>query len=465
MSNSSSREVFASRIGFILMTAGCAIGLGNVWRFSYVAGQYGGGFFVLLYLVFLAILGFPVMLMELSLGRAGRSTYPGAFRKLQAQGRFLWQIPAYPLFAGNLVLLMFYSVITGWLLIYAAKFACGQFANTTPAACSNTYSVMLGDAQLQIIGMAAGVLLTVLICIGGVRRVIERSIKFMMLGLFLLLIVLVIQALRLPNSGNGIAFFLKPDLGNLVDNGIFNTIHAAMTQAFFTLSLGIGSIAVCGSYMQENTSLAREAIYIIVLDTFVAIASGLVIFPACAAFNIEVSSGPPLVFITLPHVFNSMAGGAFLGTLFFVFLSIAALSTLVAVFENLVAFGMDEWKFSRGKSCLIFGVTVLIFSLPCILGYNIWSWVKPFGGSSNILDLEDFIVSDNLLPLGAFMLTIFCMNRWGWRGNGFNRELAKGNGIKLHGIIIFYIRWILPLIILAIWIIGLIKKFCPHWLA
>ena len=462
MSNDTSREQFASRIGFILMTAGCAIGLGNVWRFSYITGQYGGGFFVLLYLLFLLVLGFPVMLMELSIGRAARSTYPGAFRQLQAKGRFLWQAPAYPLFAGNLILLMFYSVITGWLLIYAAKFASGNFSSTPASEYGNIFKAMLKNPVLQIAAMAIAVVFSVLICAGGVRRVIERSIKLMMAGLFLLLLVLIIQSLRLPNSVNGLKFFLKPDLNNLFEHGIFNTVHAAMAQAFFTLSLGIGSIAVCGSYMPGKTSLAREGVYIIVLDTIVAIASGLIIFPACAAFNIQPDEGPALVFMTLPHVFNSMPGGIIWGTLFFVFLAIAALSTLIAVFENLVAFGIDEWKWSRIKSCAVFGGILLVFSLPCIFGFNIWSHIHPLGGDSDILALEDFIVSDNMLPLGAFLLTLFCMNRWGWRGNGFYKELALGNGLRLSKPLTFYMRWILPVIIILIWVLGLLKKIWPN---
>ena len=462
MSSEVTREQFASRAGFILMTAGCAIGLGNVWRFSYVTGQYGGGFFVLLYLIFLVIMGFPVMLMELSLGRAGRSTYPGAFRKLQADERFHWQAPAYPLLAGNLILLMFYSVITGWLLIYACKFAGGKFAGATQELCSASFGNMLADYKIQIYSMLAGVIFTVLTCLGGVRKVIERVIKLMMSGLFLLLLLLVIQSLILPKSGEGLSFFLKPDWNNFVSKGIFNTIHAAMAQAFFTLSLGIGSIAVCGSYMSSKNSLAREGVYIIVLDTVVAIASGLIIFPACASFGINADSGPSLVFITLPRVFDSMAGGNFWGTLFFIFLSIAALSTLIAVFENLVAFGIDEWKLSRGKSCLIFGAVLMVFSLPCIFGFNLWSSFHPLGGSSNVLDLEDFIVSDNLLPLGALYITIFSMNRWGWAGNGFYKELAKGNGLKPGSVMTFYMRWILPVLILAIWVIGLLKKVYPQ---
>lgn len=458
--NTSAREQFATRAGFILMTAGCAIGLGNVWRFPYVAGQYGGGFFLLLYLIFLVIMGFPVMLMELALGRAARSTYPGAYRMLQSQqGRFPWQVPGHILFCGNLILLMFYSVITGWLLIYAGKYICGSLKNLSGNAPQTVFGNMLASPALMTGAMIAAMIATVLVCVGGVRKTIEKSIKIMMGGLFLLLIILIIQSLRLPNAVSGIEFFLKPDWNKFIGNDVFGTIHAAMAQAFFTLSLGIGSIAVCGSYMPKNSSLAREGIWIIALDTLVAVSSGLIIFPACAAFNIKPDAGPSLIFITLPQVFGSLPAGRFWGLLFFVFLSIAAFSTLVAVFENLAAFGMDHWKWSRKKSCAIYGAVVTLFSLPCIFGFNIWQKFQPFGKGSNVLDLEDFIVSDNLLPLGAFCLTIFCMNRYGWGKENFFAEVNTGVGMKVSQKLAWYMRWILPVIILCIWFTGIYKRF------
>lgn len=459
-SSNNTRELFASRLGFILMTAGCAIGLGNVWRFPYVAGQYGGGFFLLLYLIFLIIMGFPVMLMELALGRASRCTYPGAYRLMQnPQGRFRWQVPGHILFCGNLILLMFYSVITGWLFIYAGKYICGSLQNLAGDTPQNIFGNMLAAPVLQAGAMILAMALTVLVCAGGLRKTIERSIKIMMGGLFILLIILVIQSLRLPNAVAGIEFFLKPDWNNFIGNDIFGTIHAAMAQAFFTLSLGIGSVAVCGSYMPKNSSLAREGIWIIALDTFVAVASGLIIFPACAAFNIKPDAGPSLIFITLPRVFDSLPAGRFWGLLFFIFLAIAAFSTLVAVFENLVAFGMDQWKWSRRKSCAVYGLSVTVLSLPCILGFNIWQKFQPFGKGSNVLDLEDFIVSDNLLPLGALCLTVFCMNRFGWGKENFFAEVNTGCGLKVSGKLAGYMRYVLPAIILCIWLTGLFKRF------
>jgi len=457
---SSVREQFASRAGFILMTAGCAIGLGNVWRFSYIAGQYGGGFFMLLYLFFLVVLGFPVMLMELSLGRSSRSTYPGAFRNLQQPGsRFPWHKPAYLLFSGNLILLMFYTVITGWLLIYSCKFLSGTFRNIAPEKCPEIFNTILENPWLQTIGTLAALIMTFAVCVGGVRKTIEKVIKVMMAGLFLLLGMLVLQSLQLPDAANGLKYFLQPDWNKFVGDGIFATVHAAMAQAFFTLSLGIGSIAVCGSYMNSNNSLVREGVWIIVLDTIVAVASGLIIFPACASFNISPDSGPPLIFITLPHIFDSMPCGVLWGTLFFVFLAIAALSTLIAVFENLVAFGMDEWKWTRKFSCTVFGIILMLASLPCIFGFNLWKNFQPLGKNSNILDLEDFIVSDNLLPLGALYLTLFCLTRYGWGRKNFFAAVNSGSGAKLPEKLAPWLLFILPAVILCIWVAGLIIRF------
>lgn len=454
------RERFASRAGFILMAAGCAIGLGNVWRFSYIAGQYGGGYFVLLYLLFLVILGFPVMVMELAVGRAGRSTFPGAFRKLRnPECRFRWHRPVYVLFCGNLILLMFYTVVTGWLLLYAWGFCRGEFLTADTADCAAIFQKMLDDPVKQTVGMLAGILVSAVVCAGGVRQTLEKAVKFMMTGLFVLLALLVIQALRLPRSAEGLRFFLAPDWGRFVGNGVLETVHAAMAQAFFTLSLGIGSIAVCGSYTGREESLCKESCWIIALDTVVAIAAGLVIFPACAAFGVAPDAGPSLIFITLPNVFHNMAGGMFRGTLFFVFLAIAALSTLVAVFENLVAFGMDEWRWSRGKSCLVFSVALALLSLPCVLGFNLWKNFEPLGKGSNVLDLEDFVVSDNLLPLGALYITVFTLSRHGWGRENFYAEVNAGKGWKLPLYFAFYMRRVLPVLILLIWVIGLVRRF------
>ncbi|MBQ7206460.1 MAG: sodium-dependent transporter [Lentisphaeria bacterium] len=451
------REQFASRLGFILMTAGCAIGLGNVWRFPYVAGAYGGGLFVALYLFFLAVLGFPVMVMELAAGRAARSTLPGALRTLGAgRGRFKWHIPGYVFFSGNLILLMYYTVISGWLLAYALRMLSGGRDKLTPQFLAD-FTNRPGEQTLCTLVMLS---LTVLICLGGVRNAIEKSIKVMMGGLFLLLSALTLRSLCLPGAAEGITFFLWPSLKGFAGGHLLETVHAAMAQAFFTLSLGIGSIMVCGSYFGRERSLPGEGLWIIFCDTLVALCSGLVIFPACRAYGISPDAGPSLIFITLPRVFQNMPAGAVWGTAFFIFLAVAAFSTLVAVFENLAAFGMDELKWSRKKSCFVFGAVLAVLSLPCILGFNVWKHIRPLGKDSCILDLEDFIVSDNLLPLGALFLAVFCTSRYGWGIENFYGELNAGQGVKFPRWAAFYLKWILPVIIFAVWAAGMIRRFC-----
>jgi len=450
------REHFGSRLGFILMTAGCAIGLGNVWRFPYITGKYGGGLFVLLYLFFLLVLGFPVLMMELAVGRAGQSTFPGAFRKLQNPGtKYKWHLPVYLLFAGNMILLMFYTVVTGWLVAYSTFYLTGKGGTLTGESFDN----FLASPGQQTAFMLAALLFTVLICLGGVQKTIEKSIKVMMGGLVIILGVLVFHALRLPGAGKGLRFFLCPDFAGFTPGQWLDAVHAAMAQAFFTLSLGIGSIAVCGSYFDRKRSLPQEGFWIAILDTSVAICSGLIIFPCCAAFGVSPDGGPPLIFITLPKVFQDMPGGFFWGALFFIFLSVAAISTLIAVFENLVAFGMDEFNWKRGKSCTFFGIALAVLSMPCILGYNLWKKFQPFGKDSSVLDLEDFIVSDNLLPLGALYLSVFCLIKAGWGKENLRTELNTGTGWKLPAWFVKVIPWYLPVLIFAIWLIGILKKF------
>lgn len=449
------REQFASRLGFIMMTAGCAIGLGNVWRFPVTTGAHGGGFFVLLYLFFLILLGFPVMMMELALGRAGRSTFPGAFRNLRSkENNFKWQLPAYVFFAGNFILLTFYSVISGWLLAYAVKMISGAGHTLSP----EYFSSFTADTPQQIFYTFIMIALTVFICLGSLRGCIEKSIKWMMTGLFLLLFALVVKALTLPNARAGVEFFLDPSLEKFAGNNFMETVHAAMAQAFFTLSLGIGSIAICGSYFSKERSLPGEGLWIIIFDTAVAVCAGLIIFPSCFAYGVSPDAGPSLIFITLPLVFKNMTAGVLWGALFFLFLSIAAFSTLVAVFENLTAFGMDEWNWSRKKSAGFFGIMLAVFSLPCIFGFGIWRNVNVFGIGS-VLDFSDFIVSDNLLPLGALFLAVFCMNRYGWGSENFYTEINTGKGLKFPHFALPYLKWVVPLVIFSVWIIGLYKRF------
>ena len=453
---SEEREHFATRLGFIFMTAGCAIGLGNVWRFPYVAGANGGAIFVLFYIVCLILFGLPVLLMELALGRAGQSTYPGAFAKLQnPQVRFKWKNPAYLLFAGNLILLMFYSVVTGWVLFYTAKF----FIRDENVLDAELFGRFLASPREQTWYMVLAVVITALICIGGVKKVIEKSIKVMMAGLFLILGVLVVYAFTLPDASEGIKFFLAPDFSSVTGQNLRSTLCAALGQAFFTLSIGIGSVAVCGSYVNRERSLFQEGLWIILLDTVVAVASGLIIFPCCAAFGVNPDAGPKLIFVTLTKVFGNMHFPYLWGGLFFLFLSVAALSTLIAVFENLVAFGMDEFKWSRKKSCGIFFITLLILSMPCVLGFNYWQGFEPLGKGSNILDLEDFIVSSNLLPLGALYLTIFCMYKSGWGSDNSFAEINTGKGWKIPVWMKYYIRLVIPAMVFLLWMLGVVEKF------
>lgn len=455
------REKLGSRLGFILLSAGCAIGLGNVWRFPYVCGQYGGAIFLMIYLLFLLLLGYPVMVMELSVGRAGQQDLTGCYSKLQPPGsRFPWVKLGRIAFFGNVILLMFYTVITGWLLSYTYSFISGEFKNITEGEMGKFFGDFLANVPRQITFNYLSIAITIAICIAGLKKGVERITKVMMIGLFALMIGLAIESCLLPDAEKGIAFLLQPDLETLKDNGIWSAVHAAMSQAFFTLSLGIGSIAIFGSYIGKDKSLPQEASIIIGLDTFVAICSGLIIFPCCFAFNVEPGAGPSLIFITIPQIFQDASYGSLRGFVFFIFLSIAALTTLIAVSENIIAFGIDQLKLSRRKSTLLTGAMLAVLSLPCLFGFNIWSSFEPLGKGTCILDLEDFIVSANLLPLGALMLLIFCTRRYGWGLDNFLAEANTGHGIKLpRKFFAFYISWVLPIIIVALWIIGILKQF------
>lgn len=452
------RESFASRLGFIFMAAGCAIGLGNVWRFPYITGKYGGALFVLIYLVFLVILGFPVMVAELSIGRAGRHELPGAMKILRTgKSSFPWEIPATIAFVGNLVLLMFYSVVTGWMLAYTWKYCSGALKGFTDFGAS--FGGFLGSWQQQIIFTAIAILVTVAACVRGLQKGVEKTIKVMMGGLFLLQLILIIQVLCFKNSWEGVKFFLAPDVSKIQAAGIGEVIYAALAQAFFTLSLGVGSIAICGSYTGKDRSLPHEASVIIILDTIAAIASGLIIFPVCASFGINPNAGPALIFVTLPKAFSAMPGGFWLGLLFFIFMSVAALSTLIAVAENLIAYGMDQYKMSRLKATCWFGVLLFILSIPCALGFNLWSKFEPLGKGTCVLDLEDFIVSNNLLPLGSAMIVLFCTTKFGWGSENFLAEVNTGKGFQLKKWIIPYMKYVLPLIILGLWAYDMYHKF------
>jgi len=457
---SGSREMLASRLGFLLLAAGCSIGLGNIWRFPYITGQYGGGFFVLFYLLFLILLGFPVMVMELSIGRGGQLDIVGGYRRLKNPlSRIPWDKPGMLFFTGNLVLLMFYTVVTGWLVAYTWFFMTGTFSAVRPEQCEAFFGSFLSSPGKGILFAYIAIALTVAVCAAGLRSGVERVTKFMMCGLFLLMIGLAVQAVGLPKASEGVRFFLLPDLQRLSSHGVWPAIHAAMTQAFFTLSLGIGSIAICGSYIDRRHTLPREAAIIIGLDTFVAITAGLIIFPCCFAFGVAPGQGPSLIFITLPKIFMTMPYGTLRGTVFFLFLTTAAVTTLIAVAENLIAFGIDELHLSRKKSTFWTAILLFLTSLPCILGFNLWQKFQPLGKGSNILDLEDFIVSDNFLPLGALLITFFCTRKAGWGYDRFIQEANTGHGIKFPRAAYFYVAWVLPCVIFLIWVVGILKRF------
>lgn len=451
------RENFSSRLGFIFLAAGSAIGLGNVWRFPYAVGRHGGGWFVLLYLFFLLVLGLPVMLMELSIGRAGRQVLPGALGRLASaqRSRPVWAGIGSILFAGNFILLMFYTTVTGWLLGYAYYSISGAISGMDAAAAGSFFGDFLASPGRQTLFMLLSLGATLLICVGGLREGVEKGIKLMMGGLFVLLTLLIVRALSLPGAGEGVKFFLQPDWGAFRAENMRETIVAALAQAFFTLSLGVGSIAICGSYISRHNSLVNEGLWIIVLDTAVAISAGLIIFPCCAAYHIAPDSGPSLIFITLPPVFSALPGGRVWGLLFFIFLFFAALSTLVAVFENIIALGIDQFRWSRRQSTVIFGAALAILSFPCIWGFNYWKNWHPLGGDSNVLDLEDFIVSTNLLPLGSLIISLFCLNRWGWGAEKFFAEVNAGSGLKLPRAAESFLRYGVPAVILFVYLLGL----------
>lgn len=452
------REKFSSRLGFLLISAGCAIGLGNVWRFPFITGQYGGAAFVLIYLFFLVILGLPIMVMEFSVGRASRKSAALSFRVLEPKDS-KWHIYGYFAMMGNYMLMMFYTTVCGWMLIYFVKMARGDFVRQSPETVTAAFTNMLADPVTMGIAMVIVVILGFGICSLGLQNGVERITKVMMVCLLAVMVVLVFRSVTLEGAAEGLKFYLLPDFGKMMEQGLSTVIFAAMGQAFFTLSLGIGAMAIFGSYIGNDRSLTGESVNITLLDTGVALIAGLIIFPACSAFGVSPDQGPGLVFVTLPNIFNTMAGGRLWGTLFFVFMSFAAFSTIIAVFENIVSCGMDLWSWSRKKTVLVNLVVVTLLSLPCVLGFNVWSSFMPLGAGSTIQDLEDFIISNNLLPLGSLVYLLFCTNRYGWGWNRFLAEADQGAGLKFPKWARFYVSWILPLIVLFIFIQGYWDKF------
>ena len=448
------REGFKSRLGFILVSAGCAIGIGNVWKFPYITGQNGGAIFVLFYLLFLVLMGIPVLTMELSIGRASKKTIVAGYKELEKPGS-KWHIHGWFCIAGCYLLMMYYTSVSGWMLAYFWKFLTGEFTGVKADDVGGVFGAMLDNPLEMGIFMAIVVVAGFLVLSFGVQNGLERVNKIMMMGLLTLILVLVINSFTLKNAGEGIRFYLLPNVENVKNIGIFKVITAAMNQAFFTLSLGIASMEVFGSYMSDKNTIAGEAVRICGLDTFVALASGLIIFPACFSFGIEPSEGPSLIFVTLPCVFINMPGGRIWGTLFFLFMTFASFSTVTAVFENLVGPAMDNFKWSRTKSVLINGIFMLIASIPCVLGYNIWKNVHLIG-DRDILDSEDFVVSNLLLPIGALVFLIFCVTKYGWGADKYLQEVNKGEGMKMSSRLIGYFKYVLPVLIIVILISGLI---------
>ena len=447
------REKFGSRMGFILISAGCAIGLGNVWRFPYITGQYGGAAFVLIYLFFLLILGLPIMVMEFSVGRAGQSSIALAFNKLEPAGT-KWHWYKYFGMAGNYLLMMFYTTIGGWMILYLIKMASGQFAGLNVSEVEMVFDEMKAQPVTMTVFMILVVALCFGICCMGLQKGVEKITKGMMLLLLVLMIILAVRSITLEGAGAGLEFYLFPDFGKVKENGIMEVVFAAMGQSFFTLSLGIGAIAIFGSYIDRSRSLTGEAVCVTILDTCVALIAGLIIFPASFAFGVNPDSGPNLIFITLPNIFNSMAGGRIWGSIFFLCMFFAAASTIIAVFENIISCAMDLTGCSRKKAVLVNFIVILVLSMPCVLGYNVLSGVSPLGEGKTILDFEDFIVSNNLLPLGSLVYVLFCTSRYGWGWKQFLAEADSGVGLKFPKWARAYVSFVLPLIVLFIFVQG-----------
>ncbi len=452
------RENLGSRLGFILLSAGCAIGLGNVWRFPYITGQYGGGFFVLIYILFLIVLGIPVITMEYAVGRASRQSVLPAFKKLEHPGS-RWHIWGYFAMAGNFVLLMFYSVISGWILYYLVQMAKGTFHQASTDDVQAVFDNMMATPQIMIIAMVIVMVLTVLICSLGLQNSVEIITKFMMIALICIMIVLAIWSMTRDGAKEGLSFYLKPNFDNMKEAGLANVLYAALNQSFFTLSVGMGGMEIFGSYIGKKKSLLGEASLVACLDTFVALTAGLIIFPACFSYGIAPDAGPSLIFLTLPRVFAGMAGGRIWGTLFFLFMFFAALSTMVGVFENDVAFSMDILHAPRHKAAIISGIFIAVMSVPCALGFNVWSAFQPLRAGNCVMDLEDFFVSNICLPVGSLIFILFCTLKYGWGFDKYLAEVNTGDGWKLSRKLSWYFKFVLPIIVGFLVVYGLVTYF------
>lgn len=450
------REQLGSRLGFILLSAGCAIGIGNVWKFPYMVGQYGGGAFVLIYLFFLVILGIPVMTMEFAMGRAGQRSPARLYQQLEPKGS-KWHLHGYVAMAGNYILMMFYTSVAGWMLDYFVRTAGGQFVGADTDGVAAQFSQMLGDPLRMTLFMGIIVVLGFLVCSFSLQKGLERITKWMMVALLVIMVVLAINSVYTAGGSQGLRFYLVPDLARMKKVGIGNVVAGAMNQAFFTLSLGIGAMAIFGSYIGKERALMGESARVAALDTLVALCSGLIIFPACFAYGVQPDSGPSLIFITLPNIFNHMPLGRVWGSLFFVFMSFAAFSTVLGVFENIVSCTMDLSGWSRKKACLFNGILMLLLSMPCVLGFNVLSKFQPLGPGTGVLDLEDFVVSNLLLPLGSLIFIFFCTSRYGWGWKNFTKEANAGKGLKVQRWMRGYMCYVLPVLVAVILVLGLIR--------
>ena len=455
--DSRKRERFQSRLGFLLVSAGCAVGIGNVWKFPYVAGANGGGVFVLFYLLFLIVMGVPVLTMELAVGRASRKSAVPGYKALEPAGS-KWHIHGWFCIAGCCLLMMFYTTVSGWMLGYFFKFAAGSFTHLAGNAVDAVFFDMLANPWEMTAWMALTVVVGFLVVSFGLQKGLERITKVMMLGLLVLIAVLAVHSLMLPGGLEGVKFYLLPDFQRAAEAGLGHVATAAMNQAFFTLSLGIAAMEIFGSYMSRDNTLTSEAVRICSLDTFVALMSGLIIFPACFAFGVEPDQGPTLIFMILPKVFINMAGGRLWGALFFLFMTFASFSTVIAVFENLQASCIDNFGWSRRKAALFNGVFMLLASMPCVLGYNLWYFelALPNGSVGQVLDIEDFIVSNLLLPLGSLVYVLFCVTRWGWGWDNYLAEANAGRGLNMPRGLKPYFQFVLPVLVLAILVMGLL---------
>ena len=451
------REHLASRLGFLLLSAGCAIGLGNVWRFPFITGKYGGAVFLAVYLLFLLFMGLPILIMEFSVGRASRRNMSKAFSVLEPAGTkwhwFGWFSPV-----GSYVLMMFYMPVAGWMLYYTFATVTGNLV-LPPDQVPNVFTGMLANPWLMLFWTVVVSGVCFYVCSMGLQKGVERVVKVMMAGLLFIMIGLAVYAISLPGAAEGLKFYLVPDFQRAWDAGILSLINDAMNQAFFTLSIGIGSMCIFGSYLNKSNTLTKESIFIVSLDTFVALTAGLIIFPACFAFNVTPNAGPGLIFITLPNVFNEMAFGRIWGTLFFIFMSAAALTTVIAVLENIISYFIDNHGWERKKAVCFNAILLTILTLPCILGFSEWSWIQPLGEGSCIMDLEDFIISNNLLPIGSLIFCLFCCSRYGWGWDNFVAEADDGAGLKFPKALRFYLTKILPVVMIIILAQGYIQKF------